>query len=210
MRHKAICKRGHLRTPENVNKNNACKECEAIASKLRYKNPSKPRPKTLGSLEVYRFWYFKNADKIRKRCREYNRRKRLENPKYGRSSLEKRREFSRKWVRENPEKIKARDHKRRTLKSNAGGFFSVLEWKNLCEKYEPKCLCCQRHRKLVADHVVPVSKGGTSWISNIQPLCRECNAKKFVDTTDFRLRRSKNNEELRRVDAGIDRHTSKA
>ena len=49
-----------------------------------------------------------------------------------------------------------------------------------------ECLCCNRRRKLTADHVIPVSKGGTSYISNIQPLCQPCNSSKGTKTTDFR------------------------
>ena len=39
-----------------------------------------------------------------------------------------------------------------------------------------------------ADHVVPLTRGGTDDIGNIQPLCGACNRKKFVDTIDFRVR----------------------
>jgi 5-methylcytosine-specific restriction endonuclease McrA len=36
-------------------------------------------------------------------------------------------------------------------------------------------LCCGEAKPLTVDHVVPVSKGGSNDISNIQPLCLECN-----------------------------------
>ncbi len=38
-----------------------------------------------------------------------------------------------------------------------------------------------------ADHVVPLTKGGTDDIGNIQPLCGACNRKKFVAIIDYRL-----------------------
>jgi 5-methylcytosine-specific restriction endonuclease McrA len=41
---------------------------------------------------------------------------------------------------------------------------------------------------LEADHVVPLTRGGTDDIGNIQPLCGSCNRKKFVDTIDIRVR----------------------
>jgi len=38
----------------------------------------------------------------------------------------------------------------------------------------------------LADHVLPVSKGGTSYISNIQPLCQPCNSGKKDKHIDYR------------------------
>ncbi len=95
-----------------------------------------------------------------------------------------------KYRKRHPENTKLQKaiqrHRRRTSETKAGGSFSVLEWKNLCKKWDYKCLCCGRHRKLTADHVIPVSKGGTSNIDNIQPLCGPCNSKKNAGTTDYR------------------------
>jgi 5-methylcytosine-specific restriction endonuclease McrA len=93
---------------------------------------------------------------------------------------------SKKYALEHPESSKARHNKRRTAKTKAGGSFSATEWKALCKKYKYKCLCCGRKRKLTADHVIPVSKGGTSNISNIQPLCGPCNSRKRDKTIDYR------------------------
>ena len=40
---------------------------------------------------------------------------------------------------------------------------------------------------LEADHVVPLTRGGSDDISNSQPLCGSCNRRKFVDTVDYRV-----------------------
>jgi 5-methylcytosine-specific restriction endonuclease McrA len=47
-------------------------------------------------------------------------------------------------------------------------------------------LCCGASGRLQADHIVPLSKGGTTYIANIQPLCRTCNPRKRVQTIDYR------------------------
>jgi hypothetical protein len=39
---------------------------------------------------------------------------------------------------------------------------------------------------LEADHIVPLTRGGTDDIDNIQPLCGTCNRKKFVSIVDYR------------------------
>ena len=58
----------------------------------------------------------------------------------------------------------------------------------LCESYGNKCLACgDTEAVLEADHVVPLIKGGSDDISNIQPLCASCNRKKFVNIKDYRV-----------------------
>lgn len=54
------------------------------------------------------------------------------------------------------------------------------------EKYGEVCLKCGSTNDLTIDHVIPVKKGGKNDISNYQPLCKSCNSKKSVKTTDYR------------------------
>ena len=44
---------------------------------------------------------------------------------------------------------------------------------------------CQQIKPLTVDHVVPISKGGSNDISNIQPLCCNCNSKKNAKQIDL-------------------------
>lgn len=81
---------------------------------------------------------------------------------------------------------KAAKHRRRALERQ--GHFTAKEWLELVEKYNYTCLCCKAtNKRLEADHVIPLSKGGSNSIDNIQPLCAECNNKKGVQETDYRL-----------------------
>lgn len=80
--------------------------------------------------------------------------------------------------------------KRRAYKLRAGGEFSVEEWGGILRRFGNKCLACGRGADEITisvDHVVPLSKGGTNSIDNIQPLCRSCNSKKHAKIIDYRL-----------------------
>ena len=90
------------------------------------------------------------------------------------------------YAKEHKNQYRIRCTVRRTRKTKAGGVYTYAQWIALCNKYNNCCLCCGKKRKLTADHVVPVSKGGTSYISNIQPLCGPCNSSKGANTTDYR------------------------
>jgi HNH endonuclease len=43
-----------------------------------------------------------------------------------------------------------------------------------------RCIDCSSAQLVEIDHIIPVSKGGNSDESNLQPLCRKCNRKKRV------------------------------
>ena len=50
--------------------------------------------------------------------------------------------------------------------------------RTLIRRYGPFCARCGRTAGLTIDHVIPVSRGGTHRLSNLQLLCEDCNADK--------------------------------
>ena len=82
--------------------------------------------------------------------------------------------------------LTAASQKRRARKLGASGSFTALQWLNLCLQFDFRCLCCGRRDLLDADHINPLSKGGSNDISNIQPLCDRCNTIKKDRHIDYR------------------------
>lgn len=79
---------------------------------------------------------------------------------------------------------------RRARRFNAEGEHSFQDWLELKIKYGYMCLCCKKSEpevKLSEDHIIPLSKGGSNYISNIQPLCGSCNSIKYNKIIDYRV-----------------------
>lgn len=73
------------------------------------------------------------------------------------------------------------DQRRRQRMKENGGFHYKSEWELLKAQYNWTCLSCGRNEEIITltkDHIIPVSKGGSDNIENIQPLCGSCNYKK--------------------------------
>lgn len=98
-------------------------------------------------------------------------------------------EFWRRWKlrvklyrQANPAKTAAWKNNRRAREMNAEGSFTDKQWSDLKEKNGFKCALCRKETRLTVDHIIPLSKGGSNYIENIQPLCMPCNSRKSVKT----------------------------
>jgi 5-methylcytosine-specific restriction endonuclease McrA len=93
------------------------------------------------------------------------------------------------WQSAHPEERNALRQARRAREVGADGCFSAQQWLDLKVTHNHTCPCCGRREpevKLTADHVVPLARGGSNWIENIQPLCLSCNCSKSTKTVDYR------------------------
>jgi 5-methylcytosine-specific restriction endonuclease McrA len=86
------------------------------------------------------------------------------------------------WRRENPDK--ARDisrkngHKRRVRKAASSEHYTLPEIRALRKKTGGKCALCPAKGRMTIDHIVPLARGGSNAIRNIQFLCKSCNSSK--------------------------------
>lgn len=72
------------------------------------------------------------------------------------------------------------------------GTHTDAEWEAMRSRYG-RCLCCGvlesqlEGGRCVKDHIIPIYLDGSDSITNLQPLCRNCNSRKGPDRTDYRV-----------------------
>lgn len=76
-------------------------------------------------------------------------------------------------------------NRRNARLKGADGSHTREEWFSLLELCGNRCVCCGQAKKLTRDHIVPIIVGGSDFIENIQPLCRECNSSKRDKTINY-------------------------
>jgi 5-methylcytosine-specific restriction endonuclease McrA len=174
-----------------------CRACQSAKSVGHYQSDlesrrerARERDRTESHREYQKNWrqgHFESRRAYHKAYKEAH-------PDYGRmwseENRDKVREYSRTRYRNHPELSRISVNNRRARKKQAEGAFTQREWESLCAYYGYTCLHCGRREpdiKLTADHVVPLAQGGSNDISNIQPLCHSCNARKHTAIIDYRL-----------------------
>lgn len=108
--------------------------------------------------------YRQNLD----REREYHRR-------YQQENAERVNAKNKLWRAENPEKARQWDRINRERKKHARWNADARTWFD--SLVDPACTYCGVPAEL-ADHVIPISKGGPGTVENMAPSCRSCNSAK--------------------------------
>lgn len=153
-----------------------CKGCYSIARKAR---DDKRRPEKNAKQRAY---YAANAE----RCRQWQRDYRRDNPEFVReynrnryrknSAVFKARVMQ--YIKDNPEvrRTVMRKRRARILESNIAPFTTAQLTERMAY-FGFKCWMCGGPYES-ADHVKPLSKGGSHMLANLRPACRSCNSSK--------------------------------
>lgn len=132
--------------------------------------------------EAARRYYRKNAKKENERTVKYRNENRDKTRAHQRKSWHKNREknLERKkaWMKKNKDKVIEKQTKRRALELNCKTFLILP--KELFRLKNSPCRVCGSTKSIEIDHVIPLSRGGSHGIGNLQPLCKSCNTSKHA------------------------------
>jgi len=105
--------------------------------------------------QIYERYYEKNYDSLRLRNNTAT-------SKYGKTEKGKRGAKQYKYY----------------LRNNKSGKINWGEVEKKLKALNYKCQICGTKENITIDHIIPLSKGGTNEINNLQPLCKSCNSRK--------------------------------
>ena len=91
------------------------------------------------------------------------------------NNIEKNKQIIKRYKKNNVEKDREYSRYRHYRKKRKIFYISKKELKKI---YSSNCVICNSKDNIQVDHIIPLSRGGTHSIGNLQPLCRSCNCKK--------------------------------
>ena len=103
-------------------------------------------------------------------------------------------QYNKKWKNEHPDRIRELwrigEHKRRARIWGNGGGYTPEQWRALFDEQDGCCFYCGEllyssfDKEIHTEHKLPVSRGGSSDISNIALACSRCNMEKGTKTEE--------------------------
>lgn len=156
------CPQGHL--DERYVSGKGCVACNRNAVAVKRKaNPVIEKARNAK-------WYRANSEKKRKYSAEWKK-----------ANPERAKHVNAEWYRNNPDYSREKCARRRAAMSGAEGSYTPKDLKQIYAYQKAKCAACKGSLKALgyhADHINPLSKGGSNDAGNIQLLCPSCNCQK--------------------------------
>ena len=145
-----------------------CKRCWAeYGEKYRKRNSDKIKRR-------HKKYYAKNFERIIKRVKEWG----VENPK---KLAIKQKRYNRTF--KGRASIARGNTRRRNAYANTPTLTAV-EWYNILELYNGKCIYCGAETEIQQDHLIAIARGGQHVAANVAPACRRCNSFKRAKTVE--------------------------
>ena len=180
-----------------------CKDCVAKYHKQHYeKNKdqiNKRNKQYRESHNEYNHVYYQehkeeSIDRVKQYYQEHKEERREYNKQYYQEHKEERNKYSKQWRKTNPEKANMHGKKWRAKKAGLEGSHTVADEEHIKKMQGYKCISPYHdgnNGPLTVDHIVPITKGGRDDVTNLQAICRSCNAKKRTKTEDYRSKKLK-------------------
>jgi 5-methylcytosine-specific restriction endonuclease McrA len=158
-----------------------CKVCSSEVSKRRGNTPEGKEKRR----QLFRNYYYANRAAMIKRALDYH----AANPEKKR---ERDKKYYRKWrkdpvrVEKERARIRAKENKRRAQKLASGGSFDPEDLEQMYENQQGLCAYCETvlFGDYHADHMIPLSRGGSNDVINIAITCPPCNLRKNDRTAE--------------------------
>lgn len=175
------CKKGHI--SKRYVSTGQCASCQYL-HRIRWRtaNPDKEAESRLYSV---REWTKRNPERKRQLAQRSNAK-----PEVSANNVLR----ARRWAVANPDRAnelrQISNRNRRSAKKGAEGRHTTSDITALLQRQKYKCAECSTSVRMKSfrhiDHIVPLSRGGSNWPTNLQVLCPPCNLKKAAkDPIDF-------------------------
>lgn len=135
-----------------------------------------------------RVWKSNNRDKVKvwtaKERAERPHQPRSRNQKWRTKNHAKARQIEKAYQDNHKLELATRVRNRRARYRNAEGFHSPEDVDVLLASQNGVCAACRTnvHTGFHVDHIIPLSRGGSNWATNLQILCAKCNLSKGSKT----------------------------
>jgi 5-methylcytosine-specific restriction endonuclease McrA len=181
-----VCRNGHPWVEENLYTNsrgyNGCKACQKEWARQRQQGPLKSHLN-----EVSRQWRKANPDYMRSYNLQYRKdnaeRLAAQKADYYQANREALDARAAAWRAAHPDETKAmarQSEQRRRAKQRENGVYEISP-KDMDRLVRQPCAHAHRggcDGRMEIDHILPISRGGSHGIGNLQMLCRRHNASK--------------------------------